>query len=63
MFETDKKKALGSKAKREGRRVFDFCPDASTPDVAYLFVEENGDRFLVKVATDQRLFSYFARED
>ena len=61
--DADKKKALGSKAKREGRRVFDFCPDASTPDVAYLFVEENGDRFLVKVATDQRLFSYFARED
>lgn len=61
--ESEKKRALNTKAKKEHRKTFNYCPDISTPRVAYLLVNEGGDPIFVKVAVDDILFSYFSQRD
>ena len=54
-----KKKLLMARAKGERRKRFDYCPQLSAPLETYLFVRVGGEALFVKLAADERLFSYF----
>lgn len=62
LSEGEKKRALNARAKKERRKTFNYCPDVSTPRVAYLYVRESGEPLFIKLATDDTLFSYFTSD-
>ena len=61
--DTEKKKALCIRAKKEHRKTFDYSSGVSADRVAYIYVREGGEPLFVKVVTDDILFSYLSKKD
>lgn len=50
---------IEKKAKKEGRKSFNYCPSLSPASVCILLCEECGEKFLIKLECDDTLLSYF----
>lgn len=47
---------LTSRAKKEGRKLFNYIHDMNASPVCVIFVEECGEALLLKISTDERFF-------
>jgi len=54
-----RKKELIKRAKKENRKIFDYCPQMMSEVVCGLLVEECGEKLLIKVTPDKVLLDAF----
>ena len=56
-----KKKTLIKQAKKDGRKIFNYCADVKPAVVCCLLVEESGEKFLIKLRPDAVMYGYFQK--
>ena len=54
----EKAKAIQKQAKSDGRKAFNYCPDINPTDFCILLVEECGEKFILKLSYDAKLWEY-----
>lgn len=59
--EAEKIKSLTARAKRDQRKIFNYCHDIKQSPLCLLFLRECGEPLLIKISPDATLFSYFER--
>ena len=58
---SQKIKEIEKKAKADGRKSFNYCPDINPCEICILLVEECGEKFIIKLSPDDTLWSYLKR--
>ena len=57
----EKFKELRKKAKSDGRKLYNYCPDINPTEVCVLLAEECGEKFLITLSPDSTLWEYLKR--
>lgn len=52
---------LMRRARSEGRRIFNYCPDIKSEPLCFIFAEESGERLLIKISPDEKLMRFLER--
>lgn len=57
----EKKSALDSKAKKEGRKIFNYCAEIGDTNAYYVFLSQSGNDLLVKISPDSVILEYLTK--
>ena len=56
--DAEKIKDISAKAKKEERKIFNYCHDVKVSPICLVLLEECGEPLLIKISPDDRLYSY-----
>lgn len=57
----EKAKDIQKQAKSDGRKAFNYCPDINPTEFCILLVEECGEKFILKLSYDAKLWEYLKK--
>lgn len=59
---SERKRALDARAKRERRKIFNYCAEIGDTNAYYVFLSHDGNDLLVKISPDSVILDYFTKK-